>query len=138
VRIDWETYALKLAFVASERSEDPWVKVGACALRGDNSIAGIGYNGAPPGIEIDWKNRDERRRRVVHAEVNALRYVRPGECDLLASTLLPCNDCLRMIASYGIKRIIFKDNYERDPSTTELAGLFGIDLKSVELKDYIL
>lgn len=132
MRIDWETYALKLAFVASERSEDPYVKVGACALREDNSVAGLGYNGAPPGIEINWEDRDERRKRVVHAEVNALRYVKPGECTLLASTLLPCNDCLRMISSYGIKKIIFKDNYDRDSSSRELASLFGIELKNID------
>jgi len=57
---------MKLAFVASERSEDPYLKVGACALRADNSIAGIGYNGAPSGVEIDWSDRDDRRQRVVH------------------------------------------------------------------------
>ena len=72
-RIDWHTYALKLALVASERSEDPYVKVGACVLRLDNSVAGLGYNGAPPEVDIYWHDRDERRKRVIHAEVNALR-----------------------------------------------------------------
>ena len=49
-RLDWEEYALELARVASLRSEDPFMKVGACVLRNDNSVAGVGYNGAPPGI----------------------------------------------------------------------------------------
>ena len=62
-RLDWEEYALELARVAALRSEDPFMKVGACVLRHDNSVAGLGYNGAPPGIEIDWSNRDERRKR---------------------------------------------------------------------------
>ena len=79
-RIDWKAYALKLAIVASERSEDKHHKVGACVLRHDNSVGGLGYNGAPSGVNIDWDNRDERRKRVVHAEVNALRYVKPNEC----------------------------------------------------------
>ena len=60
-RLDWQEYALELARVASLRSEDPFMKVGACVLRHDNSVAGLGYNGAPPGIEINWENRDERR-----------------------------------------------------------------------------
>ena len=133
LRINWETYALELAFVASERSEDPYLKVGACILRHDNSVAGLGYNGAPPGIEIDWSDRDERRKRVVHAEVNALRYSEPGECRLLTCTHLPCNDCLRMIASYGIKSIVYTHEYEKDRSSLDLAAQFGIDLKNKEV-----
>lgn len=130
-RINWDEYALKLALVASERSEDPYVKVGACALRQDHSVASLGYNGAPPEINIDWSDRDERRRRVVHAEVNALRYVSPNECYLLASTHLPCNDCLRMIASYGIRKIVYRNNYEKDMSSLDLAPQFGISLLKI-------
>ena len=43
----WEEYALELAKVAAKRSEDPYLKVGASVLRYDNSVAGLGYNGAP-------------------------------------------------------------------------------------------
>ena len=127
-RINWREYALELARVASARSEDPYVKVGACALRHDHSVAGLGYNGAPPGIDIDWSDRNERRKRVIHAEVNALRYVTPGECLFLACTLLPCNDCLKTISSYGIKEVIFKEIYELDDSSLELAKEFDIEL----------
>ncbi len=132
MRIDWPEYALSLARVASLRSEDPYTKVGACVLRNDNSVGGLGYNGAPPGIDINWSNRDERRKRVVHAEVNALRYVKPGESQLLACTHLPCNECLRMIASYGIKKVFFGEEYERDTSSLELSKEFGIDLVSLK------
>ena len=127
-RTTWEEYALDLARVASRRSEDPYVKVGACALRHDNSVAGMGYNGPPPGIDIMWDDREYRRKRVIHAEVNALRYVRPGECRLIASTLLPCNDCIKTIAAYGIRTIVFQDVYERDYSSLTLAEEFRIDL----------
>ena len=127
-RPNWEEYALAIANVASQRSEDPYQKVGACVLRLDNSVCGVGHNGAPKRIEIDWSNRDDRRKRVVHAEVNALRYTTPGECYLLASTLLPWNDCLRMAASYGIKKVIFKQIYIQDYSSLELAKEFNIDL----------
>jgi dCMP deaminase len=127
-RISWEEYALALARIASLRSEDPYVKVGACALRRDNSVAGVGYNGAPPSLEIDWEDRDERRKRVIHAEINALRYAHPDECYLLACTLLPCNDCLKTIASYGIKKLVFGDEYDKDLSSLDLANEFGIEL----------
>lgn len=128
VRPSWQEYALKMAMVASERSEDPYVQVGACVLRHNNSVGGLGYNGAPPGIEINWQDRDERRKRVIHAEVNALRYVHPNECYLLACTHLPCNDCLKMVASYGISKVVYKEVYERDPSSIDLSKEFNIEL----------
>jgi len=127
-RLTWRAYALKLAIVASERSEDPFMKVGACLLRHDNSVAGLGYNGAPSGVELNWQKRDHRRVRVVHAEVNALRYTKPGECYLLACTHIPCNDCIKTIAAYGIKEVVFNDIYVRDMSSLDMAKEFDIKL----------
>ena len=131
-RTAWPEYALDIAKVVSRRSEDPFFKVGACILRNDNSDAGVGYNGAPPGIEIDWSNRDERRRRVVHAEVNALRYVVPNEAYLIACNLLPCNDCLKMIASYGIIKIVYEQTYDLDTSSLDLSKEFNIELINIK------
>ena len=133
MRIDWERYALSLAKVAALRSEDPFVKVGACVLRHDNSVASLGYNGAPPKVNIDWSDRDERRRRVIHAEANALRYVKPQECRLLACTLLPCNYCLKLISSYGIKEVVYIEEYDKDCSSLTLASEFGINLKKINV-----
>ena len=133
MRIDWERYALSLAKVAALRSEDPFVKVGACVLRHDNSVASLGYNGAPPKVNIDWCDRDERRRRVILAEANALRYVKPQECRLLACTLLPCNDCLKLISSYGIKEVVYIEEYDKDCSSLTLASEFGINLKKINV-----
>jgi deoxycytidylate deaminase len=64
-RQSWDEYALRLAWQASDsRSQDPYVQVGACALRHDMSVAGVGYNGLPPDIDIDWSDRDERRLQI--------------------------------------------------------------------------
>ncbi len=127
-RPTWEAYALALAVVASSRSEDPYIQVGAVVLRHDKSIAGIGYNGPPAGIDIDWSDRDERRKRIVHAEVNALRYVKPNEGWLVATTLLPCRSCLQMISSYGIKKVVYHEVYEHDAVALELAKEWGMEL----------
>lgn len=128
VNISWEEYALKLAEVASLKSKDPYVRVGCCLLRHDHSVASLGFNGFPSGMVEDWSNRDERRKYIVHSETNALRYVKPNECYLAAVTLLPCNDCLKSLASYGIKKIVYRDVYQQDPSTLNLAEVFGIEL----------
>ena len=130
--MNWEEYALELASVAAKKSKDPWRKVGACLLRHDNTVAGIGFNGFPAHIEEDWSDRDRRRLLVVHAEQNALRYVKPDECRLIATTLLPCNNCLKSIASYGIKKVVFRDLYERDETSLEIAKNFGIELIRLE------
>jgi dCMP deaminase len=109
------TYALALAGVAAIRSEDPHRKVGTALLRKDGTIAGLGYNGAPPGVDLTtWQDRDARRDWVIHAEVNALRYVTPGEVWLLASTSLPCSVCMLQIAAYGVAHVIYRD--ELDPA----------------------
>ena len=109
-RMKW---ALELAEVAATMSEDPYKKVGAVALRKDNSIAAVSYNGAPPNIEIDWSDRDERRKYVIHAETNLLRYIKPHECDRVALTLSPCIDCLKNISAYGIETILYAEKYDK-------------------------
>jgi dCMP deaminase len=130
-RPGWEEFALIMARAAAQRSEDPYVQVGACVLRHNNSVAGVGYNGAPEGIEIDWSDRDIRRRYAVHAETNCLRYCKPGECRLIATTLLPCPDCMKQIASYGIKTAVFSEMYDKDTSALDVANVFGIKVVQI-------
>lgn len=133
LNISWEEYALKLAETASLKSRDPWVKVGCCLLRNNHTVAGLGFNGFPEKMIEDWSDRDKRRKYVVHSEKNALRYIKPNECYLAAVTLLPCNDCLKDLASYGIKKIVYRDIYDKDNSTLELAQEFKIEL--IQIKD---
>lgn len=129
--MNWTEYGMQLAFAAATRSKDPWRKVGAVVCRPDYSIAGVGYNGFPSGMPENWTDRDVRRKFVIHAEANALRYCKPGEVFLMCCTTLPCNECLRNAASYGIKRIAYNEHYDSDSSTIELAMEFGIDLVCV-------
>lgn len=119
---------MRLAEVAASKSKDPWQKVGAVILRADSSIASIGYNGFPQGVTEDWEDREKRRLLVIHAEQNALRYTKPWEGKTLYSTLLPCNDCLKSIAAYGIKRVLYKEIYHQDPSSLIIAENLGIEL----------
>jgi dCMP deaminase len=127
-RLSWIDYGIELAKTAALRSEDPFIKVGCCLFRADNSIASLGYNGAPPGIDIDWSDRDERRKRVIHAETNALKNIKPQEADRMFVTLMPCGDCIKNVASYGIKQIFYIKTYELDKTAINLALEFGINL----------
>lgn len=134
-RISWERYALNLAHAAMSRSEDPYVKVGACILREDHTVASVGYNGAPPGIDMDWSDRDGRRKRVIHAEANALRYIRPGEGTFLAATMLPCLECLKSARAYGITDVVYDEEYTSGAydttETLQIASEFGVNVSKV-------
>ena len=133
-RLDWPQTALKLAYsIAESRSQDPYVQVGAAAIKFDKSIL-LGYNGAPAGVEIDWSDRDHRRKRVLHAEANVLNFCKPGEVELLVCTHLPCPECLKTIAQKSIGAVYYDrvlDGYDNELSFT-LAAEFGIKLNKIE------
>ena len=126
--MSWEEYGMSIAEVVAKKSKDPWHKVGVVILREDNSIASVGYNGFPQGVEEYWSDREERKKYVIHAEQNALRYTQPGEGKTLVSTLLPCRDCLKTIAAYKIKRVLYKEIYETDPIALDIAEKMGVTL----------
>lgn len=128
-RISWDDYAIKLAEVASLRSEDPYKKVGAVAFDSDNRVIGVAYNGLAPGKLVDsnfWSNRDKRRPFMIHAEQNLLSLFKRGECHTIACTLLPCSSCASMIAGYGIKRVLYKEEYARDQTAHEIFAFYNI------------
>ena len=137
-RISWEEYALKLAETASLRSEDPYVKVGACALGKGNKVLSLGYNGLAAGKDVlfkeeFWGDRDYRRTFMIHAESNCLSMFRTGECSLLATTLLPCSYCATMIASYKIPKVVYLKEYKRDEKAKEVFKFYGIELSKLSL-----
>ena len=132
MRISWEEYALEVAKAASLRSEDPYMKVGACVLNASNKIIGVGYNGLASGKKTPdhfWNDRDKRRPFMIHAEANALTRVGDNEASLLACTLLPCGCCATLIAAYGIKKVIYKDIYNKDTSAFEIFDFYNIEHK---------
>jgi dCMP deaminase len=136
MRISWDSYALKIAQVAALRSEDPFKKVGACALDFSNRVIGVAYNGLAPGIEVGeefWNDRDKRRPFIIHAETNLLSLFKRGDCRLLACTLLPCSCCATAIASYGIQKVVYNEVYSRDTLALEIFDFYGIEHKQLSL-----
>lgn len=122
-----------LAEAAAARSEDPYRQVGAVILRPDNSVASVGYNGAPPGVALNWASRDAYRLFVIHAEVNALRYCTRSEvrAGLLASTTIPCPSCLTSIAAHGIDTVVFgsyRRTTESNQASINAADVLGINI----------
>lgn len=130
-RLNWAEYGLVIAQAVSTRSEDPWHKVGAVAFRSDNSVAGVGYNGPPSGINLNWADRAGRHPFIIHAEINALRWTTPQDIKdgWLASTREPCSKCLASIAAHGIKFVVYID--ANSEVNGELAAYMGIHLQQM-------
>jgi len=129
-RITWEEYALRIAEVAAQRSEDVWMKVGACVLDKNNMVLGVGYNGLAPNKNVEskfWEDRDHRRKFMLHAEANCLSMIKRGDGNLLACTLLPCSSCATLIAANGIKKVVYRELYNRDTSAIEIFDFYNIE-----------
>ena len=135
-RRSWEQHALALAIEASKRSEDPYIKVGACALDYNNRVLGVSYNGLASGKNTTtnfWKDRDKRRLYMIHAEQNLLSLFKRGEARLLACTLLPCSDCARLIGCWNIPTVCYIDDYKRDLGAIDIFKFYGIRLKKIKM-----
>ena len=131
-RISFEELALNIAIECSKRSEDPYKKVGCCILNKNGRVLSTGYNGLIPKFNPNinfWQDRDFRRKFMIHAEVNALSRISiDDEPYVLAVTLLPCSNCAVNIASYGIKQVVYKEDYDNDQNAKDIFKFYNINL----------
>lgn len=131
-RISFDDLAMNIAVECSKRSEDIYRKVGACVLNEDGRILSTGYNGLIAKFEPHhdfWKDRNLRRKFMIHAEVNALSRISINDKPYtIAITLLPCTNCALNIASYNIKRVLYREEYEYDISAKEIFKFYNMDL----------
>jgi dCMP deaminase len=136
MRPSWEQYALRLAETASLRSEDPYVRVGSCALDHNNRVLGVAYNGLSPGTTVSeyfWADRDGRRPYILHSETNLLSLFKRGEGRLIACTLLPCSSCARQIVAHGIKKVVYRDVYTKDMGALDIFKFYNIECEKIML-----
>ena len=109
--VDRDARYLALARHISGWSRDPSTKVGAVLVRPDRTIASVGYNGFPRGVDDDPVRLADRAMRLaltVHAEVNAVLNARePIHGYTLYCTLPPCVACAGVLLQGAIGRLIF-------------------------------
>ncbi|MEN8772699.1 MAG: deoxycytidylate deaminase [Akkermansiaceae bacterium] len=132
-RLSIPEYAMALAEVASLRSEDPFRKVGAAALDGDNRVIATAYNGLAPGFDAPpgfWDDRDSRQKFMLHAEVNLCSLFKRGEAELVATTTMPCTPCMQTLCAYGIKEIYYREIY-KESDAPAIAKTYGIKLEQI-------
>lgn len=110
-RATWDDWFLGLAAYISTRSKDPSTKVGAVIVRKDRTIAACGYNGFSrynddsPGL---YGNREEKLKRIIHAEMNAILTARePLNCCTLYTWPIPtCERCAVHVIQAGITSVV--------------------------------
>jgi dCMP deaminase len=139
-RIDWDKHALLLAWAATRRSEDPYMKVGACALGYNNEVLGVAYNGLAAGKKIDpsfWEDRNKRRPYMIHAEANLLSRISFGQAKTMAITLQPCTCCAQAIAGHNIKKVIYTLKYEFDKGGLDVLDFYGIEHKCISKEEVV-
>jgi deoxycytidylate deaminase len=139
-RIDWISYAMGLAWMASQRSEARAVgpdgsessrKIGACVLAKDNNrVLSLGYNGFLPGFKppIDfYKDPVKRVTYIMHSETNALVNVRRGEAGIIAVTQAPCVTCAQQIVARQIPVVAYGEPH-RDPEGLNILRFYGVNV----------
>ena len=106
----WEKRFFEMAQLVSTWSKDPSTKVGAVIVRPDNTVASVGYNGFPKGMNDHpdlYADRDVKLSRIVHAEMNAILHAKEPlqGYTLYTWPVLTCDRCAVHVISAGIVRV---------------------------------
>ena len=109
--LKWDIRYVELARLVSTWSKDPSTQVGAVLVRPDNSVASIGYNGFPRGIEDTEERLNDREVKyshMIHGEMNAVLNAHDSVRGntLFLWPLLCCDRCAPHMIQAGIKRVV--------------------------------
>lgn len=135
-RPSWDEYFLMIARTVSTRSHDEETQVGCVIVNERNHIVGTGYNGFPSGATDGSlpATRPEKYPYMIHSEANAIANSTQNlfGCTLYC-TLQPCLECMKLIKSSGIKRVVMAER--REPSKeNELAyRIHSLDIEFIEI-----
>lgn len=151
-QLSWDEYFMLQAMIASFKSKDPATKVGSVFVDENNHQITMGYNGFVAGIDesqLPWgKDRSQPLEHqkygyVVHSEANAIlhapRSLRNSRCYV---TLFPCNECAKLLASSGVKEVIYLTDKHIGTESNKIAkkifALTGIKYRQIELSDTLI
>ncbi|MFN8006166.1 MAG: dCMP deaminase family protein [Terriglobia bacterium] len=147
-RPDWDEYFMKIAQVASMRSNCLKRKVGAVIVR-DRRIVSTGYNGTPRGTRNCNEGGCPRCNSLAssgtkleeclcsHAEENAITQaayhgvsVKEGT---IYTTFAPCLMCSKMIINCGIVEVVFNVDYPLNDTSFHLFEQAGVRIRQHRL-----
>lgn len=107
----WDARYLDLAQHVAGWSRDPSTKVGAVIVRPDKTIASMGFNGFPRGVDDTSErlsDRDTKLSMILHAEQNAVlsAHERLTDCTAYVWPMPACSHCAAVLIQAGIKRVV--------------------------------
>ena len=107
----WHRRYVELARQVALWSKDPSTKVGAVLVRPDFSVASVGFNGFPRGVDDSEERLNDRPTKLmmtVHGEMNAIlnAHERLNGYTLYVTPFAPCSSCAAMIIQAGIEEVI--------------------------------
>ncbi|CBZ54045.1 hypothetical protein NCLIV_038260 [Neospora caninum Liverpool] len=143
VRPSWDTYFMRLTFLASTRSNCMKRRVGAIVARGNRVIA-TGYNGTPsqaancnaggcarcndPNVS---QGRALEACECIHAEANAL--LEAGRDRAMNGTLyvtcLPCLGCAKLVVQSAIQTVVYAEEYDNRSGALDLLTRMGVRVR---------
>jgi dCMP deaminase len=100
-----------MAKLIASWSKDPSTKTGTVIVRPDRTVATVGFNGFPRGMNDDPKlyaERETKYSRIVHCEMNAILTSRERMegYTLYTHPFLTCERCAVHVIQAGIKRVV--------------------------------
>lgn len=126
-----DNFFMNTAIELAKESNCVSFKVGAVIVK-NKRIVSIGYNGTPEGFincntvfphydKNDPVQREKHhewsQKHEIHAEMNALMFAIKENISIEGATLYvthhPCDQCLKNILQTGIKKIIYKYDYDK-------------------------
>ena len=119
--LKWHGRYLDIAREVKVWSKDPSSTVGAVIVGRHGQILSTGFNGFPRKMDDreEWlTNREEKYKRIIHAEMNAiynaaLTGVSVEGASIYISGIPPCSKCALGIIQTGIEKVVFsKSDYE--------------------------
>ncbi len=150
--LTWDEYFMLQAMIASFKSKDPATKVGSVFVDNKNHQITMGYNGFVAGIDerlLPWGKdktqplEHQKYGYVVHSEANAIlhapRSLQGSRCYV---TLFPCNECAKLLASSGVKEVIYLSDKHQGTESNIIAKkifkLAGIEMKQLTPSEELL
>ena len=147
-RPDWDEYFMKLAQVASLRSNCVKRKVAAVIVR-DKRVISTGYNGTPRGTRNCYEGGCPRCNDLAdsgtrldeclcsHGEENAIIQaayhgvsVKDG---VLYTTFAPCLTCTKMIINAGLVEVVYNQDYPLNETSFNLLQESGVKFRQFEV-----
>lgn len=108
----WDKRFMDLAEMVASWSKDPSTQTGAVIVRPNKTIVSVGYNGFPRGMDDSderLNDRDDKYRRIVHCEMNAILNAEGQSlrgCTLYVWPFLTCDRCSVYVIQAGIVKVV--------------------------------